>query len=50
MKAYRVHEYGDAAKFIEDEVNKLPSCFRSRGSEVQILSPPKNIQKKLIVN
>ena len=22
MKAYRVHEYGDAAKFIEDEVNK----------------------------
>ena len=22
MKAYRIHEYGDAAKFIEDEVNK----------------------------
>ena len=22
MKAYRVHEYGDAAKFVEDEVNK----------------------------
>ena len=22
MKAYRVYEYGDAAKFIEDEVNK----------------------------
>ena len=22
MKAYRVHEYGDAAKLIEDEVNK----------------------------
>ena len=22
MKAYRVHEYGKAAKFIEDEINK----------------------------
>ena len=22
MKAFRVHEYGEAAKFIEDEVNK----------------------------
>jgi hypothetical protein len=22
MKAYRVHEYGDVVKFIEDEVNK----------------------------
>ena len=22
MKAYRIHEYGDAAKFIDDEVNK----------------------------
>ena len=22
MKAFRVHEYGEVAKFIEDEVNK----------------------------
>ena len=22
MKAYRVHEYGKAAKFIKDEINK----------------------------
>ena len=25
MKAYRVHEYGEAAKFIEDEVDKPES-------------------------
>ena len=38
MKAYRVHEYGDAVKFIEDEVNK-PRAKQGYVVEVKAQSP-----------
>ena len=37
MKAFRVHEYGEAAKFIEDEVNK-PSAKQAHVVEVKASS------------